>query len=93
MNLQLYSLGKQINGFISKHHPVLFIAFVGLLLAGAIYYMYQVLILTNDSEIATTSVVSHFDQQTIDEIKALRDTTSGNETVTLPSPRSNPFAE
>lgn len=93
MTPELFAIGRQIQGFLKKHHAVLYLSFVGLFLAASIYYMYQVIQTTFTPPAVTSSTISDFNQKTIDKIKSLQDSGSGAASVQLPSPRPNPFAE
>ena len=92
MTLQFYALRKQAGQFLAKHHVVLFLSLIGLILAIAIYMMYQVVQTTFAPPVVTSSTIVGFDQKTIDQIKDLHDSSSDT-TIQLPSPRPNPFAE
>lgn len=93
MTPQLYTLSKQFQRFLAKHHAVLFFSFIGLIIAAAIYLMYQVVQTTFSPLAVASSTISGFDQTTIDKIKNLHNSTNNNVTIQLPSPRPNPFTE
>lgn len=84
---------KQLTGIVSKHHSFIFIIVVCLALAAAIYSLYDVLALADANSATTTSTISGFDQDTINKIKNLHDSSDATETVEFPSPRYNPFVE
>ena len=94
MSPQLYMYGKKISRFFEKHHPVIFISILTLLLGAAIYSLDQVLVASSDtSDMTNSSTVSDFDQKTIDKIKQLHISSDGGEQLIFPSERANPFAE
>jgi len=83
-----------LRSFLQKHHPVLFIATVILFLAYIVFSLYEVTELTEPSAgSSNTSSIAGFDQATVEKIKNLHSSTDGNDTLTLPSPRANPFVE
>lgn len=91
-NSQSISL-KPLNDFIAKHHPVIFITVVILLLASAIFTLY---LSTNSSLNQTrepTNTIGAFDKTTIDKIKNLQSSNDTKSTLVFPTPRSNPFTE
>lgn len=94
MTPQLYLFTASLKKFISKHHPVMFITLISLSLAACIALLYYVLVIGNVDESNSASTIEPFNQKAIDRIKDLNissDTT--NITLTLPSPRPNPFVE
>jgi hypothetical protein len=96
MTPELYTYSKRIGRFFDKHHPVIFISFLTLLLGAAIYSLDQVIVTSTDtSGAAATSTVSDFDQQkqTIDKIKQLHISSDSGDQLVFPSQRANPFAE
>ena len=94
MTPQLYTLLKQTRGFLSQHHPVLFIAMIALLLGFAVYMLYEILNTSASDPNQTTSTIGTFDKKTVDKIKNLHISGSnGDTTLTFPSPRANPFVE
>jgi len=92
MSPQLYNLTANIKAVFAKHHPVLFISFVALLLAAAIFSLYQVLDITT-APASDNSTVTGFDKVTADKIKKLHDSSDSSENLVFPTPRSNPFME
>lgn len=93
MTPQLFSFVNSVRRFFGRHHPVVFISVISLLMAIAIFLLYQVFASTNSPQPENSSTISDFDQKTIDKIKTLHDSSSADTTITLPSPRSNPFVE
>jgi|GEM_PF-1627370 len=90
----LTNILQPLKRFITNHHLVVFITVGGLLLALAVYALYDVLVSANQSTANTpTSSVTQFDQKTIDRIKNLHNSSDGGETLVFPSPRANPFVE
>lgn len=90
----LTSILLPLKHFMSKHHFVVFITVGGLLLALAVYALYDVLV--NAGQMVTdtpTSSTTQFDQKTIDRIKNLHDSNDRSDSLTFPSPRANPFVE
>lgn len=93
MTQQLYAALAAIRTFLGRHHPVLFISTLCLLLAIAVFSLYEVLTLTASDPIKATSTVSGFDEKTVQKIKGLHDSTDTDDSVNLPSSRPNPFVE
>lgn len=94
MTPQFYLYINGFKKFVGRHHPVIFIASMGLALAACVGLLYWVLVLTSVDDSTTTSTITSFDQETIERIKNLNiSTNSAGATLTLPSPRSNPFVE
>jgi predicted PurR-regulated permease PerM len=91
MKLGLPPAFKPLTQFLAKHHAVLFISFIMLLLALAVYFLY-VTSMVKQTE-TTTSTIGQFDQATIDKIKRLHDSSDASNKLVFPSPRSNPFVE
>lgn len=90
---QLTLLLAPLKSFLAKHHPVLFISLITLLLAAAVYTLYDVVANATAPVEDATSTIVKFDQKTIDKIKELHDSSDTVEKLDLPSPRSNPFVE
>ena len=80
--------------FFAKHHPVLFICLITVLLSVGIYSLYGV---SRQAEASTdsqgASTIANFDQATINKIKNLHTSTDASEALTFPSSRYNPFIE
>lgn len=94
MTPQLYLYINGFKKFISKHHPVIFITVISLALAACVGLLYWVLVLTNVDEATANSTITSFDKETIERIKNLNiSSNSAGATITLPSPRPNPFVE
>lgn len=93
MTPQVYMLLKNIRSFLGLHHAVIFVSIIGLLLPYAAYSLYDVIASPPSVTNTPTSAIDEFDQDTINKIKSLRDSSSGDTSVTLPSPRPNPFVE
>ncbi len=92
MTPQLFILTNSIRSVLARHHPVLFISALCLLLGAGVYSLYEVLSITSTT--GGTSSIAPFDQKTIDKIKNLHSSTDSNSTaLTFPAPRSNPFVE
>lgn len=77
--------------FISKHHAVLFISFITVLLTVAVYMLY--LVITIKPSEPPVSTVDQFDTETIEKIRTLHDSAEDTTEIILPSPRANPFIE
>jgi hypothetical protein len=92
MTPQLYSLVTGIKTLFAKHHPVIFITIVGLLLAAAVFSLYQILDITS-APTTPSSTTPVFDKATVDKIKKLHDSSDTTENLVFPTPRSNPFKE
>jgi hypothetical protein len=92
MTPELYALSNQLTASLKKHHVVLFISCLGIMLSVAIYLMYQTTQSTFVLPNATSSSITDFDQKTIQKIKDLHDS-STSPTVMLPASRPNPFSE
>lgn len=94
MTPQLYSLTAGLRSFVKKHHAILFITLLALLLGLAVAAFYQSLTITFETPIDTTSTVQSFDQKTVDKIENLHDSSdSAANALTFPSSRTNPFSE
>lgn len=93
MTPQIYSMTNSFRRFFEQHHPVIFISVLSLLLAAAIFALYQVLTLSTDTVTPTTSTISSFDKKTVEKIKQLHLSSDPSSNLTFPSPRSNPFVE
>lgn len=89
------SLGiAPIQSFIAKHHAVLFISFIAIILSIAVFSLTTVMQKAEapDDSVASSST-SSFDQPTIDKIKKLHDSSDVSNDIVFPSPRLNPFVE
>lgn len=94
MDASLSSLIAPINRFIGKYHPTIFLAFIGLLVAAAIFMLYLVLQTPSDVTVTATPTISgSFDQETVKKIQQLRESNEAATALNFPSPRSNPFVE
>ncbi len=89
------SLGiRPIQQFLAKHHAVLFICFIAILLSIAIYALYDISRQAEaSSDSLTASTIAKFDQATIDKIKNLHSSTDTSQPLVFPSTRFNPFTE
>lgn len=89
------SLGiRPIQQFFAKHHAVLFICLIAILLSIAIYALYDVSRQSEaSSDSLTTSTIAKFDQATIDKIKNLHSSTDTSQPLVFPNTRFNPFVE
>ncbi|MDB5176671.1 MAG: hypothetical protein JWN75_339 [Candidatus Saccharibacteria bacterium] len=92
MTPQLFTLVSSIRSLFAKHHPVIFITIITLLLAAAVFSLYQILDITSQPATATSTVTT-FDKVTVDKIKKLHDSSDSTETLVFPKPRTNPFTE
>jgi len=92
MSPQLYPLAVKLRTLFSRHYAVLYVCVIGLLLAFAVFSLYQVLLVTSEPSTASNTSGA-FDQSTIKKINALNDSTEQPGTFALPSPRPNPFVE
>ncbi len=85
---------RPIQDFFAKHHPALFICFIALLLAAAIYSLYDV---TRKAEASpdslTSTTITQFNQATVEKIKNLHSSTDTSEPLAFPTSRYNPFVE
>lgn len=89
------SYRNKAQSFIKKYANFIFVGFAGLLLGISIYLLTNVVSTTLQEDVGPMSpAIPSLDQKTIDEIKKLQisDDQAGN-TITLPSPRSNPLVE
>jgi len=93
MSGDLSSILAPLKSFFAKHHPVVFISIILLLLALAIFLLYGLLAIANSTETDTTSTIRPFDKTTIDKIKQLHGSGDSPEPIVFPSPRVNPFVE
>ena len=94
MTQNLYTLLNPLRAFVQRHHPIMFISFVGLSLAIGILSLYDVLTVTFETPDASQSTISSFDQRTVDKIKNLHDSSNSTvNTLVFPTPRANPFIE
>ncbi len=93
MTPQIYSLVASVRRFFGRHHAIIFIVIVSLLFAVAIFTLYQIFIIAATPTTNGNSTIGGFNQKTIDQIKELHDSSNANTTITLPSPRPNPFVE
>lgn len=94
MSPEIHIVWQRVRTFVQRHHPVMFISTVGILLALAVYSLYDVLTITFFDPSTAQSSIKPFDKKTVDKIKKLHissDTTS--DSLTFPSPRFNPFVE
>lgn len=83
-----------VTRFLGKYHTVIFISLIGILLAVAMFMLYQVLTVSDTATTPTDSSIAPFDKDTIQRINDL--SASGDKTkaeLQFPTPRSNPFAE
>jgi len=93
MSPQIYRFFKNARSFFGLHHTVIFITIVGLLLSLTVYSLYEVIIAPPEVSNTTNDQIDRFDKNTIGKIKDLRDSNTGDTSVTLPSTRPNPFVE
>ena len=89
------SLGiAPLQKFIAKHHAVIFISFIAILLGVAVFALTAVMQKAEaPAENSASSTISNFDQETIDKIKKLHDSSDPSNNLTFPEPRFNPFVE
>jgi hypothetical protein len=94
MTPQVYLFVTSAKRFFKHHHPVIFISFIGILLAAAVAMLYWVLVIGFSNEGTNVTNIGSFDQKTVDKIKNLHNSSDPNGSpLVLPSPRSNPFVE
>ncbi|USN96797.1 MAG: hypothetical protein H6797_01170 [Candidatus Nomurabacteria bacterium] len=93
MTPQLYTLTKAIRTFFVQHHTVIVVSAIGLLLSYATFTLYQITLGQPEPTNVPTSTIDKFDEDTVNKIKALRDSGNDKTTLKLPSPRPNPFVE
>lgn len=91
MKLEIPPALAPVGQFFAKHHAVIFISFITLLLATAVYMLYMTT-LAKPVE-APASTINRFDQSTVDRIKNLHDSSDSSNKLVFPSPRANPFTE
>lgn len=91
MKLELPVALLPVRQFFSKHNAVLFISFILLLLALAVYVLYTTSQTAPDE--APTPTIGKFDEATIGKIKELHNSSDSSNLITFPTPRSNPFTE
>lgn len=84
---------KPLQAFIAKHHPVLFITIVLLLLASSIFVLYDSTTTTLNQTRETTNTIGAFDKKTIERIKNLQSSNDSKSTLEFPTSRYNPFTE
>jgi len=84
---------KPLQDFIAKHHPVLFITITTLLLATAIFVLYDSTTATLNQTRETTNSIGAFDKKTIEKIKNLQSSNDTKSTLVFPTSRYNPFTE
>ena len=82
---------KPVSQFFAKHHAVIFISLIVLLLAVAVYVLYTASKVVSTEE--PVSTIGQFDQATVEKIKGLHDSTDTFDKLVFPTPRSNPFTE
>lgn len=94
MTPQVYQAMTKTRVFLKHHHPVIFICIIGILLGFSIFSLYEVLSLTFLNPDNLQSAIQPFDKSTVTTIEQLHVATeSGNDSLTFPSPRVNPFVE
>lgn len=98
MDISLTALTNPLKHFVDRYHPTIFFAIIGLLLAAAVFLLYLVLQIPNSpsDNAAAPTISSNFSNQekeTIKQIQELRESTESATTLSLPTPRSNPFVE
>ena len=87
---QLESIIKPLSKFLWRFHVMIYsIAVIGGL-SIAIFTLSGLLSISSDPAPASSAT---FDKKTMKIIKNFRTSTSGNDSLTLPAGRSNPFAE
>lgn len=79
--------------FFEKHHVVLYISFIAILLIVCIYLLYSAAVQTPIDDSATTNAMSQFDQETTEKIKKLHDSSDTSQALSFPTGRINPFVE
>lgn len=85
---------RPLQQFFAKHHPVLFICLIALLLSAGIFSLYDVSRQAEASvDTKSSSTIANFDQATINKIKNLHSSTDVSEALVFPSARYNPFVE
>lgn len=94
MTPQSYLFIDNLKRFIGRHHVVIFVTFISLMLTVSIILLSLVLTQSFDDDDTTTSTVPSFNKETIERIKNLHiSSDEGNKPLELPSPRPNPFVE
>lgn len=91
MKIEIPPALAPVKQFFTKHHAVLFISLITLLLSLAVYLLYMAT-LAKPAE-APVSTITRFDQATVDRIKNLHDSSDSSNKLVFPSPRANPFTE
>ena len=92
MTPQLYALKSSLVNVFSKHHPFIVIAITLLLLSAAIYSLYGVVISSSIAVVPNNTAIN-IDKKTVEQIKNLRVSSEGADTLAFPTPRPNPFQE
>lgn len=85
---------RPVHKFLSKHHPVIFICFIAILLSIAVYSLYDVMKAAEvPSDSTATTTATQFDEKTIDRIKKLHNSSDTSDALTFPTSRFNPLVE
>lgn len=93
MNIDPYIAMARVRIFLERHHPVVFITILGILLAIAFFMMYQVISAQPPTDNSISSSIGGFDKKTVDKIKELHDSKDIDNNVELPASRPSPFVE
>lgn len=94
MSPQLYSLTQGLQNFMKRHHPVVVITLICILLGAAIYMLVLVQLEGLNSSQPPASTITGFDKTTVEKIKSLQESEEQDtKELKFPSPRSNPFSE
>lgn len=94
MNSQLSTFFEPVQKIFSKHHFIIFAVISSVALGAAVYSLYDAIQASSAvTDTSLNSTIQGFDQDTIDSIKKLHDSSDTTQSLTLPSPRPNPFVE
>lgn len=94
MTPQIYLAVASMRRFMKRHHSLLFIIFLGILLVTAVFSLYQALSVIFTGDQNTNSKILQFDQKTVEKIKNLQDSSERSDSkLVFPAPRSGPFDE
>lgn len=84
---------KSLQKVFAKHSSFVFILFLLAIVGASIFSLFQIY----DSNLASIepqpSTIADFDQETIDRIKELRDSSDAPKELEFPKSRSNPFTD
>lgn len=91
ISLNPRQITKAFSSFMYRYHILVFSLLVLGGLSAATYILYQSVVSSQAAE--TTQSQTRFDNETIEKIKNLRDTSDASVPLQRPAGRSNPFQE